>query len=158
MSNNPLLHYKPGLTMDTPVAVEMAAADWAILMAWFSGLPDEAEIGIKHIVYGVMSQQIADALYTQASMQAAKAHHAERREEANPIRQIFGQMGLVPTVPDADDFSQPTIFADSDERWLIMCEVCGDKDEYRPQYTGPLACGHNAGRSVTEIRIKPKEQ
>lgn len=102
MSNNPLLHYKPGLTMDTPVAVELAAADWAVLMAWFANLPDETGGGVKHIVYGVIAEQVSDALYTQASIQAAKAHYHER-------------FGLTPPGLRAED---------AEDRNLPQCPAC----------------------------------
>lgn len=78
MANNPLLHYKAGLTMDTPVSITMAAADWAILLAWFAGLDDDETDGIKHIVYGVVSQQVAESIYSKASLQGAIAHHEDR--------------------------------------------------------------------------------
>lgn len=154
MSNNPLLFYRPGLTMDAPITVTMAAADWAVLMAWFVGLDDETENGVKHIVYGIMADQVADALYTPASIQAAKAHHDDRPQN------LTGQMFLnlpMPQFPNAEDFGQGTIFEDSTERWVIMCAVCGDKDEYPAKHIGELTCGHDAMRQVTEIRITPKE-
>lgn len=134
----------------------MAAADWAILMAWFSGLDDETEMGVKHIVYGVMSQQIADALYTPASMQAAKAHHADR---PTPIQQVFGFLGDPSLRPfRAEDAETPSLFPDADERWLILCEVCGYTAEYPPSFVGPLVCGHDSNRTVKEIRFIQKEE
>lgn len=91
MANNPLLHYKPGLTMDAPIPVTMAAADWAILMAWFAGLDDNIERGVTHLVYGIMSDQLKDALYTVESIKSAQADYHERAGR-NPVVQMFGAL------------------------------------------------------------------
>ena len=121
MTNNPMLHYKPGLTMDTPITVEMAAADWAILMAWFSGLPDETENGVKHLIYGVLGEQVAAKLYTAASIQGTKAHYAEKEAQAGHIvMQGFGNIfpgGLVPPLRAED--------AETDLPPGARCENCG---------------------------------
>lgn len=110
MTNNPKLHYKPGLTMDAPIQVTMAAADWAILMAWHAGLEDEVENGVRHIVYGVMAEQLKDMLYSQESIKAAEAHYHDRPQP--PFLQLFG--GLV---------GQPGIRAEDAED-LPRCPVC----------------------------------
>jgi hypothetical protein len=62
VTNNPVMNYKSGLTMDEPVAITMAAADWAILMAWFSASDDLD--GVRHLVYGMISPQVAEALFS----------------------------------------------------------------------------------------------
>lgn len=142
MSNNEFLYYKPGLTMDEPITVTMAAADWAILMTWFSM---KNTSGVNHIVYGVISQQIAEALYTPASMKAAQAAHADRPD---PFQQIFSQIGIVP--------GQSSLYEDSTEAWLLECAECGSRDEYEPRHLGPLTCEHDGMRTLIEIRHRQK--
>ena len=92
MSNNPMLHYKPGLTLDTPVAVTMAAADWAVLMAWFTSVDENTQRGVQYLVYGVIAEQITAALYTPASVQGAKAHYYEQMS-SGPL--VFTGQGLI---------------------------------------------------------------
>ncbi len=151
---NHMVNYKPGLTMDTPVAVTMAAADWAIFMAWTIGADTD---GVNHIIYGIMSQQVTEALYTQASLKAAKAHHAEQQENP-PIVQTLQQMGVpILRTPNLEDF-QGTIFNDADQRWIIECGECHSRDEYEAAHTGELTCGHDGPRNVTEIIQRRKDQ
>jgi hypothetical protein len=88
MTNNHMLYYKPGLTMDHPVTVSMAAADWAIFMSWVTAADTD---GVSHIVYGNMSPQIVEQLYTPASLKAAKASHAELPPE---LIQHLKRMGV----------------------------------------------------------------
>jgi hypothetical protein len=106
--SNPILEYKPGLTMDTPIAITMAATDWQILMSWFAGLPAETEQGVYHLVYGLISPQVAEALYTTASRQAADARVAERREQQDPFTMIRNMMGQGMQFPRPEDFLTET--------------------------------------------------
>jgi hypothetical protein len=101
MAENPMLNYKPGLTMDTPVTVTMAAADWAILLAWHGHIPDEIENGVRHIVYGIIAEQISAALYTPASVQAAKAKFYDDRDRHATI--ILGGVPHETLFPEVDD-------------------------------------------------------
>jgi hypothetical protein len=105
MSNNPLLHYKPGLTMDQPVIVTMSAADWCILMAWHAGLAAGIEDGVAHLVYGVISPQVAEAVYDKASIQAVNAHMAEANDPSNhPVLRFM--MPGNPVIPSPEDFTE----------------------------------------------------
>lgn len=145
MTNNPLLYYKPGLTMDTPVPISMAAADWAILMAWFASTDVD---GVSHIVYGILAPQVSDALYSRASLQATQAHYAER-ETNHPLIQM---MGLAPKN------IMPEAFAEPAETWVIECYQCKSKDEYAPGYIGELTCGHDGPRTMIEVKKRPIDE
>jgi hypothetical protein len=106
MNNHHMLHYKPGLTMDAPVTVTLAAADWAILMMWHSALDNETEGAVQHIVYGAIVPQLTDALYTQESVKTAKAMHAEYAARQDPVQQLFQSMGVTPPPLTPDLFTE----------------------------------------------------
>jgi hypothetical protein len=159
VTNNPVMNYKPGLTMDEPVAITMAAADWAILMAWFSASDDLD--GVRHLVYGMISPQVAEALFSTDSLKAAEAHHAEHSDMPN-LAQMMGTVTMnvrspYPTLdhpvtyPTLDDLTEPGA-VELTEIWIIRCGACGSRDEYPGGYDGALTCGHNVGRTVDEKR------
>jgi hypothetical protein len=151
VSNNPLLHYKPGLTMDTPLTVTMAAADWAILISWFANRPSDNLDGVYHLVYGVITEQVSKGLYTQASLRGAEAHVYERQAQGHPLLQM---LGMQPPVPTADDFASKAF-------WVVECAECSDRDEYEEDQArrgGPLTCGHDGGRMLREIVQRPIEE
>lgn len=147
MSNNPMLHYKPGLTMDTPVTVTMAAADWACMMTWFTGLDDETRNGVSHLIYTVISGQVAEALYSKASIKATQTAFHEQMSQ-HPVMRFMQTLGI----PDG---IQPEDFATNDVIWVVRCAVCDSADEYPPNPTGELTCGHNGTREVMEIKLRP---
>lgn len=149
MSNNAMMNYKPGLTMDTPVDITMAAADWAILMNWFSTVEATA---VNHIVYGVIAPQVGEAIFTAASIKGAQAAH----EEHSRMPDLGGMIGNVQMSfraagPTLDDLIEPGP-VDLTEVWIIRCGACGSSDEYPGGYDGVLTCGHNVGRTVDEKR------
>jgi hypothetical protein len=147
MSNNPLLHYKPGLTLDAPIAVTIAAADWLALMTWANQVDTD---GVNHIWWGVIAPQISDAVFTPASVQAAKAHHGEY----GGINGVLRQMGM----PVPGDI-KPEDFAPNQEIWVVECGECGSRDEYTPyQAHGVLTCEHNGNRSLLEVKVNPTDE
>jgi hypothetical protein len=100
--NNPTLFYKPGLTMDTPVTVTLAAADWAIFMSWTFGVDTS---GASHIIHGAIAKQVSDQIYDQPSLKAAFAEYAESQQ--SPFRQFLGDprggLSLQSQLPFPDD-------------------------------------------------------
>lgn len=109
MADHPMLNYKPGLCMDTPITVTMAAADWAIFMNW-SVRDDVNTEGVRHLFFGVISPQLIEALYTPASVKSVQAHRHEHAEQPPPIIvQMLRQMGLnVEQIPTPEDFGTMT--------------------------------------------------
>lgn len=86
MPNNPLVHYKPGVTLDTVIKIEMAAADALILMAWIANIDQEGALdGVRHIAYDIIARQISEQCYDAASLKAAQAHYGEDNEQRQPI-------------------------------------------------------------------------
>lgn len=102
MTNNPLINYKPDVFLSTPVSVTMAAADWIAFMTWLSGQTNID--GVSHLIYGMISPQITEAIYSAASMRAAEAA-AHEAHESHPLHQIIqamsGQQSLRP-----EDFTE----------------------------------------------------
>lgn len=105
MPNNPLVFYKPGLTMDTPIPVSMTAADWAIFISWMTG---KDLTSVTHL-YDLISTQVTEGIYDQTSLKAAHAEYHEQIERNNPFRYLMGQSMLTPeqfddeTEDDDDD-------------------------------------------------------
>jgi hypothetical protein len=83
MPNNHMLNYKPGLTMDAPIPVTMAAADWIAFMTWASTVNTD---GAHHLLYGVITPQLTDQLYTTESLKATEAHLHERASGGFVVR------------------------------------------------------------------------
>ena len=102
MTSAQFLHYKPGLTLDAPIAVTMAAADWLVFMNWL-GQANTDEV--NHLVYPVIAKQLQDALYTPASLKAAHADYAERSTQQLPSI-IQHLTGMVPLFPQPEDFGK----------------------------------------------------
>jgi hypothetical protein len=147
MANNEKLHYKPGLTMDAPISVTMAAADWTVFLSWLVNLPSAQLLGVTHLAWGIIAHQVSEAVYTQASLKAAQADHAEHAEQVNPLmlfQKLTGQGILRP-----EDFAGKTM-------WVIECGECYSRDEYPAGHAGLLKCGHDGERSVTEMRRYPE--
>lgn len=96
------MQYKPGLTMDAPVAVTLAAADWMILMSWFNTHDSD---GINYLIYGPIATQLMEAVYTPASRKAMEAKTADRPQ--HPIlRFLMGTDGQIQEVRP-EDFGAP---------------------------------------------------
>lgn len=106
MPNNPMLNYKPGLTMDAPIPVTLAAADWIAFMTWVSGIKETD--GIAHIVWGPISEQVTQALYTPASLKGAEADLHERFVSTYPS-------GLIIPGPAMGGWTQATMTEDDEE-------------------------------------------
>lgn len=128
MPNNPLIFYKPGLTMDAPVSVDLAAADWVAFLSWC--VANDLD-GVRHI-FAVITQQISDTIYDQPSLKAAEARFHE--PDATGLRTI----------------------SEDDQRWHIDCGICHTTDDYEPQHLGELVCGHDGPRQLLYIKIFPE--
>jgi hypothetical protein len=100
VTNNPLVYYKPGLTMDAPVTVTLAAADWAVFMSWAAGVDTT---GATHIIHGLVSEQVAEALYDQPSLKAAKAYWTEQQQDPFGILGQMSGLQIPEPFPDNDD-------------------------------------------------------
>lgn len=150
MTNNPLVHFKPGLTMDAPVSVTMAAADWAVFMAWIANIDQEGTLdGVRQIIYQNIGAQVGDALYDKASLKAAETAFMNRQQDG-PFGPLMRAFSGQPTVPDT-----PASLYDGQEVWLLRCAQCGSLDEYAPRHNGPLTCGHDGMRIVEEVKFRP---
>ena len=86
MPANGFLYYKPGMTMDTPVSIVMAATDWAIFMSWMAQQDCNGISGLRDL----MSAQLTEAIYTPDSLKSAQAAYHEYVEQAsNPFAAVF---------------------------------------------------------------------
>lgn len=98
------VNYKPGMTLDEPIGVTMAAADWITLMTWFGIVDTE---GVNHLIFGKIAQQIMEKCYDQSSIKAAKARIAEIEEENSPfafLRRLGIPVEHVHEVPAPEEF------------------------------------------------------
>lgn len=143
-----MIHYKPGLTMDAPITVTMAAADWVALMTWFASTDTD---GVSEMAFQIIGQQVGDAVYDQASVKAAMAANADATPDFSNLLggiqvNFSGPVGSQ-AGPTLDDLMEAAVY-------VIRCRACGAMDEYPNGYqeTGTLLCGHNEGRTVEEIR------
>lgn len=139
MPTNHMLYYMPGLTLDTPLSVELAAGDWHLFVQWMMTLDDTDLHRSAHIVHTI-TDQIMDKLYTPSSLKAAMATAANKRESTDLTQLVHNLQ-----------------FADAIEKWVIRCASCGSEDEYNPEHNRELTCGHNGSRSVVRIIHYPSE-
>lgn len=95
MNKYPTVSYKKDLRMQDPVTVTLPAADWAILMAWFSGHIEEELNGIKHIVFTQLAGELAEKLFDKPSLKAAHALHNEKTEEVQLIPIELSQLKTI---------------------------------------------------------------
>jgi hypothetical protein len=84
------------IPMDHPIGIKMAISDWLIIMTYFSTRNDDEPV--RYIVYGIIREQITDALYTPASLKGAQAQFHENEENQNPVIQILKQ--FTSSLPD----------------------------------------------------------
>jgi hypothetical protein len=98
-------YYKPGVTLDTPIDITMAAADWLVFINWCVTQDTE---GIDHLIFKRIAPQVMDACYDQASVKAARAHHAERQNQMpQSLKDILRSMGAdIPDDPTPEDFQE----------------------------------------------------
>jgi hypothetical protein len=143
-----MIHYKPGLTMDAPIAVTMAAADWVAFMTW---LASTDTTGVNEIAFKLIGEQVGEAVYDQASIKAAMA----ARDDVPDFTSLLGGKiqvnfeGIAERAgPTLDDLME-------NARYVIRCRACGSTDEYPNGYqedgASELTCGHDGGRTVEKI-------
>ena len=102
MIQNPL-QYRPGLALDSPVAVTMNAADWLTFMNW-AAMDHVDTNGVDWLIFAVIAQQVREAVYTPASLKAAEAQIAEHRENMNPLNFLRNLSGNGPvTIEHLED-------------------------------------------------------
>lgn len=89
---HPHLHYKPGLTLDEPVTVTMAAADWLAFMVWAGGSNIDTS-AVDHFLFAVIAPQIREKMYTSESLKATQAFVAQQRQASSPFEFLANLQG-----------------------------------------------------------------
>jgi hypothetical protein len=88
------VQYKPGMTLDTPIDITMAAADWLCFMTWLGNANTE---GVDHLIYAPeigISEQIIAKIYDTPSVKAALAQRAQHRGPTSLGQVLEGLGGI----------------------------------------------------------------
>lgn len=146
--NHPRLNYKPGVTLDHPIGIYLAAADWPLFMAW-AAQQDHSQVA--HLLVEIRSQMF-DLLFTPESRKAAEAFYDQvNTPPSSPLVQALENISGFPI----SDYANR---ADMKQTWVIECAICGSRDEYPPEYSGELTCTHNSSRRLVQMIIRPIDE
>jgi hypothetical protein len=125
MTDFPELKYKPGVQLTDQVTFTLTVGNCVAFMHWMM----EMDSGHVPRFMNDVLDQIGSAIYDQPSIKAAEAYaDSKPKTVEEAIRQQFPNM-----------FAQMGPF-------LIVCDVCGSRDEYSSLPDGELTCGHDGPR------------
>jgi hypothetical protein len=130
VSDHPKLRYKRGVQLDDQITITLPAAEWITFIFWATKIQDGVPRTVGNIV-----DQLGPQLYDAPSLKAFEAHIDDRPKTLEDLLRAQFPSAAVSVLPGP---------------FTIVCDTCGDRDEYDTLPFAELACGHNGPRHAIQ--------
>lgn len=138
------MRFKDGVKLTDELIVTLPAGEWLALWTWVNSHDTD---GINYLLHEMIIMQVWPQIYNPADIKAVQAEADDQPKNLGEWLQRQSGAEAVPgtefTTPEGGTRIQKIPGLD---RVIVVCDICGVRDEYEGLPFGPLTCGHDGPR------------